>query len=103
MKLTVLNFITCELDDRGGLTPQAVCGCHQVAGKCRAATVTRWEKGPTGKLRRFNKDKRKLLHLGQSNPGQQYRLGTDRLESGFAVEATYVIYSVASASSFYYQ
>lgn len=87
----------------GELTPQPVCGWHQVAAKCKAATMTRWEKRLTGKLWRLNKDKNKPLHLGQNNPKQHYRMGTDRLESGFAVEATYIIYSIASASSIYYQ
>ena len=73
------------------------------APKGRTTTMTEREKGATGKLRRFKKAKRKLLHLGQNHPRQQYRLGTDRLESGFVVETTCIIYSIANASPIYYQ
>jgi len=36
-------------------------------------------------LVRFNKAKRKVLHLGQGNPWYQYRLGHERIEKDLGV------------------
>lgn len=82
VELIALNIITCELPD--GTDPSS-----------------RLQMAPGS--RKIKKNKRKLLPLGQNNSRQQYRLGSDRLESGFTVEATYIIYSIASTSSVHYQ
>ena len=43
------------------------------------------EKWAPVNLVRFNKAKRKVLHLGQGNPWYQYRLGHERIEKDLGV------------------
>lgn len=74
-EVTVLNILTHELDNRG-----------------------------TGQQENSGFNIQKLLHQEKNNSSQQQQsLGTDKLKSGWAVEAMYIIYIIASASSTYYQ